>query len=170
MLFFLMCALLVKYATINPFLCILTVCWRVWLSTQTLFKTLDRHVSLCKSSCRKVSRGMIVNTWCVSIYSCRPRPVCVKSSHSAVPHVSLHSPLHLLCFLILKRIWPSTSPPSFPSRFSYSPVTLISMCPEQYEWVSVPPAAPRLHTGMPFFKKIKLHIHSPPLRISSHRH
>lgn len=46
---------------------------------------------------------------------------------------------NLNCFVVLL-------PPTPPSlRFSYSPVTLISMCPEQYEWVSSPAeAAPRL--------------------------
>lgn len=49
------------------------------------------------------------------------------------------------------------SPPSLafflPSlQFSYSPVTLISMCPEQYEWVYTPAeSTPRLQTGVPSF-------------------
>lgn len=42
-------------------------------------------------------------------------------------------------FLTLKWFVVPLLPFPLPSRFSYSPVTLISMCPEQYEWVSTPP-------------------------------
>lgn len=79
---------------------------------------------------------------------------CVESSHSAVGRLPLlPSPAVFLSLthwvpLTLKYFVVPLLP--FPSlRFSYSPVTLISMCPEQYEWVSTPPATPRLQTGMP---------------------
>ncbi len=87
----------------------------------------------------------------------RAFPLCWVQSLSCGTDFSFHFFLHLLCFLSLSGFDPemfcgALTPPHLPPslRFSYSPVTLISMCPEQYEWVSAPPATRRLQTGMPF--------------------
>ena len=74
-------------------------------------------------------------------------------------------------------IWPSTVfvvpfPPSSPSlRFSYSPVTLISMCPEQYEWVSTttetaPPLRPDWNAPPSSLPPLLAHLPPPT---SSHQ-
>lgn len=134
------------------------VCWRVQLSILTLSKLSNLHIfcvmSLFWRRCWTKSEGIIPTTCGAYWWPFFVPSLCVKSSHSAVGHTFPSTPSCTCCVLVFEWIWPSvlrgTLTPLRPSlRFSYSPVTLISMCPEQYEWVSVPPATPRLQTGMP---------------------
>lgn len=91
---------------------------------------------------------IVTTTWYVCRWWYYMSFLCVKSKQlSKQTDVFLHLFLHLLCFLSQAQcvilnlkcfVVPSFPfPPSL--RFSYSPVTLISMCPEQYEWVFTPP-------------------------------
>lgn len=98
-----------------------------WHSKLTVNLPVSFVTSLFRSRIITITRGVYIT--CLSF---------VLSPQLLDQSVLHYLHFHLLCFFDPEMCFVVPSLPSSP-RFSYSPVTLISMCPEQYEWVSTPP-------------------------------